>query len=33
MAPENFCFDGFDPTAPGSGIPADCGSPADAGSD
>lgn len=34
MAPENFCFDGIDPTAPGSGIPADCGSaPMDAGAD
>ena len=24
QAPENFCSDGFDPTAPGSGVPADC---------
>lgn len=24
MAPENFCSDGFDPTAPGSGVPGDC---------
>ena len=32
-APENFCFDGFDPTAPGSGVPADCGQPVDGGSD
>jgi len=33
MAPEDFCFDGIDPTAPGSGIPAGCGDPADAGTD
>lgn len=32
-APENFCFDGFDPTAPGSGVPADCGQPPDGGTD
>ncbi|MBK9033651.1 MAG: DUF3105 domain-containing protein [Myxococcales bacterium] len=24
QAPEDFCSDGFDPTAPGSGVPADC---------
>ena len=24
QAPENFCSDGFDPTAPGSGVPGDC---------
>ena len=24
QAPENFCSDGFDPTAPGSGVPVDC---------
>jgi len=32
-SPENFCFDGTDVTAPGSGIPAGCGEIADAGSD
>ena len=32
-APENFCFDGIDPTDPASGIPADCGAPADGGAD
>jgi hypothetical protein len=25
MAPENFCIDGIDPTAPDAGIPSDCG--------
>lgn len=32
-APENTCYDGVDVLAPGSGIPADCGSPTDAGTD
>ncbi|MDI3284958.1 DUF3105 domain-containing protein [Polyangium sp. 15x6] len=32
--PENFCYDGVDVLAPGSGIPADCGTqPRDAGAD
>nr|WP_240807958.1 DUF3105 domain-containing protein [Polyangium spumosum] len=32
--PENFCTDGVDVLAPGSGVPADCGAePADAGAD
>ena len=30
-APENFCFDGVDVTAPDAGIPADCGQAPDAG--
>jgi Protein of unknown function (DUF3105) len=32
-APENTCYDGVDVLAPGSGIPADCGSEMDAGTD
>ena len=31
LAPENFCIDGVDVTAPDAGIPADCGEVADAG--
>ncbi|MDC0748982.1 DUF3105 domain-containing protein [Polyangium mundeleinium] len=32
--PENFCYDGVDVLAPGSGVPADCGTaPMDAGAD
>lgn len=32
-APENFCFDGIDVTSPDAGVPADCGSSMDAGTD
>lgn len=32
-APENFCFDGTDVNSPDAGIPGDCGSAMDAGTD
>jgi hypothetical protein len=32
-APENFCFNGVDVGSPDAGIPADCGSMTDAGTD
>lgn len=31
MAPESFCADGFDPTAPDAGVPSGCGEIPDAG--